>query len=103
MVLPLTAAELYLDLLKKCLTRYLFGSLSQMVQEQPFDYEQLRARTLQIEDGHRRVRVTPSAPDMRLNGQDWPARRRDDDRPEAPGQHSDCASTTSCAEACRAT
>src|SRR3954470_1646889 len=70
---PMTAAELYLDLLKKCLTRYVFGSLSQMVQERPFDYEQLRARTLEIQDANRRVRVTESAPDMRLDGRDWPA------------------------------
>jgi O-methyltransferase len=58
---PLTAAELYLDLLKKTLTRYTFGSLSQMVQEQPIDDEQLQ------------VRVTPSAQDARLDGRDWPA------------------------------
>ena len=71
-----TAAELYLDLLKKCLTRYLFGEeyvpvVPKQATLQRLLFQPIRGalatRDLQV------VRRAPFDPQTRAEGRDWPA------------------------------
>jgi O-methyltransferase len=70
------AAELYLDLLKKCLTRYLFGETRRPIKPPRGSTKQLLYEPIQrllASNGIEMMRHLHFDPDIRAQGRDWPA------------------------------